>query len=463
MSDQKASIAYAPGRFRLATIPEGELTVMRADGLGDAILGLLACPGSGTYACAASAIPFVMLFDGYDRLADERGIRGGDRLNDGAAPYAAECRDRGRNPRYLRYAANAGRRGRLRMPRLRDRDAIAAKGKPYAGAIVLAPFSCDPRRQWSLPHWQTLEAELIAAGYRVVILTQSAASGFRSEQLIAPAPEAMAGALLRAACVVGNDSGPAHLSGVLGTPTVVICGPTRGVSIYGAYPRVRCLQGKLHCDSCYYLAPYTDRCKDNCADLQTINPADVLAAVDAHCLPVYAAGRSALSSNKLAVLRREVLRTNRLAGDVAEFGVWQGGSAALLRRYAAEGATLRLFDTFAGMPTDDVESGGHRRGDFADCDAASIAALIPDAILHPGFFPDSAPPDALYRFAHVDCDIRQSVEAALSYFVPRMTPGGVMVFDDYGWWKCPGVQAALSARYGDVEKGAEYQAIVRIP
>jgi hypothetical protein len=40
-------------------------------------------------------------------------------------------------------------------------------------------------------------------------------------------------------------------------------------------------------------------------------------------------------------------------------------------------------------------------------------------------------------------DIHDSVLACLEFFYPRMTRGGVMLFDDYEWKDCPGVKKAL--------------------
>jgi O-methyltransferase len=137
-----------------------------------------------------------------------------------------------------------------------------------------------------------------------------------------------------------------------------------------------------------------------------------------------------------------------LPGAVAEVGVYKGGTALLFTRVlSGTGKTLHLFDTFRGMPTVDPKVDVHRTGDFNDASEAAVRKLIqdPHAQFHVGFFPDTAKGLAseTFCFVHVDADIRQSVLDACAFFMPRLVPGGVMVFDDYGFESCPGAKRAV--------------------
>lgn len=119
-------------------------------------------------------------------------------------------------------------------------------------------------------------------------------------------------------------------------------------------------------------------------------------------------------------------------GCFVEFGVYRGGSAWYLYQIA-DGRQLHLFDTFTGMPFAD-EGDSHAAGEFADTDQATIQAALPNAILHPGEFPKSLAPSTdlpLIAFAHIDCDQYRSIKAAIENFVPLLTKGGIMLFDDY--------------------------------
>lgn len=435
-----------------------------AGGLGDALLGLCALGGLKakqpemeiTYRVHPAAIPFVSLFaGGYDALLHHVHDNNKD-----AAPspdmqmnlgYNHELRTRAKETRIQRYCRNLGG-VTPRLPALRHRERLLAAGRDYAGAVVLAPFSTWSNREWRIESWLTLEAMLIAAGYPVVVLDKQDArfpnrhAAMRSEVVLDAPAHRVAGIVLNAAITVGNDSGIAHLAGIMGRPAVVVCGQTVGDRIFNCYPQVTCLQGRLDCDGCWWQEPFVGtRCDASCASMQSVLPSDVLRAVDAVCLPAYTGGDSILQPDKLAVIRDAVLATNHLPGDVAEFGVYRGGTARLIGHYA-RGTPVHLFDTFAGMPFDDTAANGdHGAGDFADCTVPNV----PNAVIHKGIFPDTAPPAARYRFAHVDFDLEQSTRAAIDYLRPRMAAGGRIVFDDYGWFRCPGVAAAIHAAFGE--------------
>ncbi len=47
-------------------------------------------------------------------------------------------------------------------------------------------------------------------------------------------------------------------------------------------------------------------------------------------------------------------------------------------------------------------------------------------------------PEYVYRFVHVDVDLYQPTLESLNYFYPRLSAGGVILCDDYGFNSCPG-------------------------
>ncbi len=151
---------------------------------------------------------------------------------------------------------------------------------------------------------------------------------------------------------------------------------------------------------------------------------------------------------RLYILFQLVKQSLRLPGAVAEVGVYRGGTAKLIARLCEGRKTLFLFDTFAGMPDTHPSHDFHQRGDFADTSLDAVRAYLSDCRgveLRPGFFPESAVSvqDQAFSLVHVDVDIYASVLSSCEFFFPRMTPGGVMVFDDYGMISCPGAKRAL--------------------
>lgn len=68
----------------------------------------------------------------------------------------------------------------------------------------------------------------------------------------------------------------------------------------------------------------------------------------------------------------------------------------------------------------------------------------PEVQLIKGWIPDSlAGYEKLEpRFVHLDLDLYAPTKAALEFFWPRLVPGGVLLFHDYGCSLFPGVKKA---------------------
>lgn len=191
------------------------------------------------------AVPFVSLFEGWDSVSVSAAIHcedtGTARRQANLGYHWNESHGRPMN-RWDLYAANIGAEG-YELPTLRDPEAVREAGADLAGAMVLAPLSTDPDRNWSIDKWLEIEARLIKVGYTVVIL-HGGPNGtadldrFAGTKLINESPERVAGVLLNCTMFAGNDSGLAHLAGSLGVPaTVVGAGPLD--KVFGCYPSVR--------------------------------------------------------------------------------------------------------------------------------------------------------------------------------------------------------------------------------
>ncbi len=144
-----------------------------------------------------------------------------------------------------------------------------------------------------------------------------------------------------------------------------------------------------------------------------------------------------------------------LEGNFAEIGVFRGGTAHILGHICDDRKReLHLFDTFAGMPETDVEKDLLGQGDFANTSLESVKAFLAShrsPIFHQGFFPETAQGlgDMKFSFVHIDVDIASSVQACCEYFYPRMTKGGVIIFDDYGFTSTPGAKLMADAFFRD--------------
>jgi len=168
-------------------------------------------------------------------------------------------------------------------------------------------------------------------------------------------------------------------------------------------------------------------------------------------------GNTGLTPQSLYTLVHFLEQSLQIEGDVVECGVWRGGSAKVLRetlidRGAAK--TLYLFDSFAGMAEVDSESDRHDVGDFQDTSLDHVQAFVSGAagedprgiaVFKPGWIPESfaGMDDVKLCFAHIDLDLHKSILDALAFIYSRLSSGGAIVFDDYGFASCPGARKAV--------------------
>lgn len=137
-------------------------------------------------------------------------------------------------------------------------------------------------------------------------------------------------------------------------------------------------------------------------------------------------------------------------GDTAECGVYQGaGSFLILKANAVAGQNRHhyMFDSFEGLSNPGAEDGTYwREGDLAASDAA-LGRRLSDCVEYSvmkGWIPKRFAEVAERRFAfvHIDVDLYQPTRDSLDFFYPRMSEGGIVVVDDYGFSTCPGATRA---------------------
>lgn len=144
------------------------------------------------------------------------------------------------------------------------------------------------------------------------------------------------------------------------------------------------------------------------------------------------------------------------AGDIAECGSHEGVTAAILARLATARGTVKtvhVFDSFAGFPdvvTDEEKRAsvwpelgpGHYPADLAK--VKGILGAIPNVELHPGLFSETFPGFAApLCFLHSDSDLYVSTMETIELAARTLVPDGIVIFDDYGNPRLPGVQLAV--------------------
>jgi O-methyltransferase len=155
----------------------------------------------------------------------------------------------------------------------------------------------------------------------------------------------------------------------------------------------------------------------------------------------------------------DVLRRN-IPGDLIETGVWRGGGTILMRgvlkAYGDRSRTVWIADSFQGLPKPDGEAYAADAGnEFWREDRFAVSleqvrnnfaryGLLDDRVRFlPGWFRDTLPRAPVERLSilRLDGDMYESTMDALRYLYPKLSPGGYVIVDDYGW--VPNCQAAV--------------------
>ncbi len=138
-------------------------------------------------------------------------------------------------------------------------------------------------------------------------------------------------------------------------------------------------------------------------------------------------------------------------GSIIEIGVWRGGTGALIARQARNcGIEDRVFlcDTFMGVVKAGERDSGYKGGEHSDTSRQAVEDLIltrmnlDNVEILEGIFPDQTGhlvEGMLFRFCHIDVDVYQSAKDVVDWIWDRMVPGGLVVFDDYGFYGCDGI------------------------
>lgn len=136
-----------------------------------------------------------------------------------------------------------------------------------------------------------------------------------------------------------------------------------------------------------------------------------------------------------------------LPGDFVECGTHTGILSLALCEYVdfnATGKDFWLFDTFRGHPDSQFNAleqqlRDEATGDYALEDVYELAlrnfAPFPKAHLVQGIIPESLTTVPIERVSYlsIDLNVEYPEREALAYFWPKLAPGGIVVFDDYGW------------------------------
>ena len=146
-----------------------------------------------------------------------------------------------------------------------------------------------------------------------------------------------------------------------------------------------------------------------------------------------------------------VVLDDDIPGDLVETGVWRGGATILMRAALAawedSDRSVWVADSFNGLPPPDAAAFPADEGvDLSGLNALSVSRaevaanferydLLDDRVRFlEGWFSDTLgiAPISELALLRLDGDLYQSTWEALEALYPKLSPGGILIVDDYG-------------------------------
>jgi hypothetical protein len=192
------------------------------------------------------------------------------------------CVGDGQHHNYLEWIADKlGVTVAPRRPRLNLIPMEREMGRRASANVLIFPHCVWPPRTWPKNYFIELALMLMQRGLTVKMVTEERDYDLLSfHGIYKKSWNFIAAAIQWADLVIGNDSGPAHLAGTIGTRALAIHGPTQE-RIYGYVPEVTSFRKKaLPCAGCHCLPPFPigNACQVGCAELYRTFPEDVFQA-----------------------------------------------------------------------------------------------------------------------------------------------------------------------------------------
>jgi len=151
------------------------------------------------------------------------------------------------------------------------------------------------------------------------------------------------------------------------------------------------------------------------------------------------------------------LQQQKVEGNFLEVGVWQGGTALLLGKSLDNSdKKLYLADTFSGVVNASEVDSNYIGGEHSDTSVDFVTEFLNSELqqnfeLLIGEFP-TATGDLVsgpLSFVHIDVDVYNSGKSILDWCRTRMSPNGVIVFDDYGFLSTDGITKLVNENFVD--------------
>jgi hypothetical protein len=138
-----------------------------------------------------------------------------------------------------------------------------------------------------------------------------------------------------------------------------------------------------------------------------------------------------------------------IEGDFVECGVHSGSSAYFLCKQA-KNKYVHLFDSWEGLSTPNINDTNYWSSGDLSSDinfAKQTLSEWTNCHFHKGWIPEVFDGQSIKSVAllHIDVDIHQPTLDTLERFWSAITPGGIVICDDYGFKNCAGAKKAIDS------------------
>lgn len=143
-----------------------------------------------------------------------------------------------------------------------------------------------------------------------------------------------------------------------------------------------------------------------------------------------------------------------IPGDTAECGVYRGESSNIILKLTEKKDRYHYcFDSFEGLSRPSqkdisISIYGFKWKEHdlhvSEDETKKNLSHYKNVIFKKGWIPNrfSEVSDCRFSFVHIDVDLKQPTNDSLVFFYPRMSSGGIIIVDDYGFESCPGARKA---------------------
>jgi len=167
-----------------------------------------------------------------------------------------------------------------------------------------------------------------------------------------------------------------------------------------------------------------------------------------------------MDARRLVSIYQILYEATTVPGQIVDLGSAPGTTALFIQQCLNELGSNRRLHCYDAFPIESLITKSCEPAKEVGCDPENGVLLLQEAferhdvlgpVIHPGWFANTLPDQLPQRiaFAHIDCDLYESILEALIGVYGRMSEGAICVVDDYGLGFLPCVKKATDEFLAD--------------